>query len=78
MVTSPTGKSVIVMGRKTGYEAESHAMYYRIYESMYELTGSLQWNTLEQNIQNDHDNILAIPIPDELVYEKVRVKSKYK
>ena len=56
MVTSPTGKGVIVMG---GYS-----------KAMFELSASMQWTRLEQTLKIDHFAPLAIPIPDELVYEK--------
>ena len=58
MVTSPTGKGVIVMGRRTCYV---HT------KEMFELTQSMQWTRLEQTLQIGHFAPLAIPIPDELV-----------
>ena len=43
MVTSPTGKGVIVMGGETNSEKNSKAMF--------ELTQSMQWTRLEQTFQ---------------------------
>ena len=63
MVTSPTGKGVIVMGGITNSGGYSKAMF--------ELTQSMEWTRLEQTLQIDHWVPLAIPIPDELVYKKV-------
>ena len=57
MVTSPTGKGVIVMGGET----ESG----RICKVMFELSQSMEWTRLEQTLQIGHDWPLAIPIPDE-------------
>ena len=57
MVTSPTGKGVIVMGGKTAIGRASKAMF--------ELTQSMEWTRLEQTLQIDHLAPLAIPIPDE-------------
>ena len=57
MVTSPTGKGVIVMGGEYS-------------TAMFELTHSMQWTRLEQTLQIGHCDPLAIPIPDELVNEK--------
>ena len=62
MVTSPTGKGVIVMGGYTNSENNS--------KEMFELTQSMKWTRLEQTLKIDHFAPLAIPIPDELVYEK--------
>ena len=56
MVTSPTGKGVIVMGGSYpgGYS-----------KTMFELSQSMEWTRLEQTLQIDHWAPLAIPIPDE-------------
>ena len=62
MVTSPTGKGVILMGGRSKDCWNSKAMF--------ELTESMKWNPVKQNLQNDHYRLLVIPIPDELVYEK--------
>ena len=62
MVTSPTGKGVIVMGGITNSWNNSKAMY--------ELTQSMEWTRLEQTLQIEHGGQLAIPIPDELVCKK--------
>ena len=69
MVTSPTGKGVIVMGGETESEEDS--------KEMFELSQSLQWTRLEQTLQIVHyGGQLAIPIPDELVCEKIESKNK--
>ena len=69
MVTSPTGKGVIVMGGISSGRAS---------KAMFELTPSMEWTRLEQTLQIDHYNggALAIPIPDELVCEKIESKNK--
>ena len=56
MVTSPTGKGVIVMGGRSS-------------KAMFELSQSMQWTRLEQTLKIGHLVPLAIPIPDELVHE---------
>ena len=68
MVTSPTGKGVIVMGGETAPFEFSKAMF--------ELSQSMEWTRLEQTLQIDHWAPLAIPIPDELVCEKNESKNK--
>ena len=69
MVTSPTGKGVIVMGGETESEEDS--------KEMFELSQSMQWTRLEQTLQIEHNGgQLAIPIPDELVCEKNESKNK--
>ena len=69
MVTSPTGKGVIVMGGQTESEEDS--------KEMFELSQSMQWTRLEQTLQIEHNGgQLAIPIPDELVCEKNESKNK--
>ena len=67
MVTSPTGKGVIVMGGCTSGRAS---------KAMFELSQSMQWTRLEQTLQIGHDWPLAIPIPDELVCEINESKNK--
>ena len=62
MVTSPTGKGVIVMGGSTTPGECS--------KTMFELSASMQWTRLEQTLENEQTlqfPFLAIPIPDELV-----------
>ena len=59
MVTSPTGKGVIVMGGETESEENSNAMF--------EFSSSMQWTRLEQTLKIGHWAPLAIPISDELV-----------
>ena len=68
MVTSPTGKGVIVMGGETESEEDSKAMF--------ELSQSMEWTRLEQSLQIEHCGPLAIPIPDELVHKKIELKNK--
>ena len=68
MVTSPTGKVVIVMGGNTAPGEYSKAMF--------ELSQSMQWTRLEQTLKIGHRCPLAIPIPDELVYKKVESVKK--
>ena len=58
MVTSPTGKGVILMGRNGTSKA------------MFELTDSMEWIPMEQTLQHDHYYPVPIQIPDDLVYEK--------
>ena len=58
MVTSPTGKGVISMGGGIGEDSKA----------MFELSQSMEWTRLEQNMQIKHfGRPLAIPIPDEMV-----------
>ena len=64
MLTSPTGKGVIAMGGFTDFAGT-------ISKAMFELNKSLEWTRLEQTLKIDHFGCLvAIPITDELVYEK--------
>ena len=70
MVTSPTGKGVIVMGGVTENWKKSKAMF--------ELSDSMQWTKLRQTLQHDHLYPLAIPIPDKFVSEQIQVKNKHK
>ena len=63
MVTSPTGKGVIVMGGETESEEDS--------KEMFELSQSMEWTRLEQTLQIEHfGGQVAILILDELVCEK--------
>ena len=59
MVTSPSGKGVIVMGGQTESGEDS--------KEMFELSQSMEWTRLEQTLQIGREGPLAIPIPDELV-----------
>ena len=69
MVTSPTGKGVIVMGGETASGEYSKAMF--------ELSQSMEWTRLEQTLKIGHLwRPLAIPIPDELVCEINESKNK--
>ena len=45
-------------------------------KAIFELSQSMQWTRLEQTFQIGHDLPLAIPIPDELVHEKIESKNK--
>ena len=66
MVTSPTGKGVIVIGgRSSGGRSEA----------MFELSASMQWTRLEQKLQIGKGYSLAIPVPENLV-EIVKTKKK--
>ena len=67
MVTSPTGKGVIVMG---GCSSEKNS------KSIFELSQSMEWTRLEQTLQIEHEWPLAIPIPDGSVQEKNESKNK--
>ena len=66
MVTSPTGKGVVLMGGITVDHKNSKAMF--------ELTETMEWNPMEQTLKQDHFCPCAIPIPDDLVKEKVKNK----
>ena len=68
MVTSHTGKGVIIIGGSTAPFEFSKAMF--------ELSQSLEWTRLEQTLQIGHFAPVAIPIPDELVCEKNESKNK--
>ena len=72
MVTSPTGKGVIVMG------GISSGLNSKASKAMFELSESMQWTRLEQTLQIGHWAPLAIPIPDELVFEIIEAKNKRK
>ena len=63
MVTSPTGKGVILMGGETADGEYS--------KTMFELTDSMEWNPMEQTLKQDHAKPIAFAIPDVLVKEKV-------
>ena len=67
MVTSPTGKGVIAIG---GDSSGGRS------KAMFELSQSMEWTRLEQNLEIEHFRPLAIPIPDELVREKIESKNK--
>ena len=70
MVTSPTGKGVIAMRGTIDFLVYS--------KEMFELSQSMQWTRLEQTLQIEHKcgGQLAVPIPDELVCEKIESKNK--
>ena len=68
MVTSPTGKGVIAMGGIIKFGTRSKAMF--------ELSQSMEWTRLEQTLKIGYWAPLAIPIPDELVYDKTKEKNK--
>ena len=65
MVTSPTGKGVSVIG--------GSAEPFEFSKAMFELSQSIEWTRLEQTLKIGHWAHLAIPIPDELVYEKKNI-----
>ena len=67
MVTSPTGKGVIAIG---GSSSGGRS------KAMFELSQSMEWTRLEQTLKIDHLVPLAIPIPDELVYDNIKEKNK--
>ena len=52
MVTSPTGKGVIVMGGKTENWEKSKAMF--------ELSHSMEWTRLEQTLKIEHFALLLL------------------
>ena len=68
MVTSPTGKGVIVMGGNTAPGQYSKAMFELTQFKRY-FWSKLEpiWSQLEQTLKIGHLAPLAIPIPDELV-----------
>ena len=46
-------------------------------KAMFELSQSMEWTRLEQTLKIGHyGGLLAIPIPDELVCEKIESKNK--
>ena len=66
MVTSPTGKGVIVMGGLIEYQGTPSKV-------MFELSDSMMWTRLKQTLKNGYEftfSNIAIPLPDELVREK--------
>ena len=65
MVTSPTDKGVIVMGGCTALHEYS--------KEMFELSASMEWTRL-QTLKIGHRVPLAIPIPNQLVFEKSTFK----
>ena len=67
IVTSPTGKGVIVMGGGREYGENS--------KEMFELSASMQWTKLEQTLKIRYGIPLAVPIPDELIHEKIEAKN---
>ena len=46
MVTSPTGKGVILIGGRTEDNQDSKAMF--------ELTESMEWNPMEETLKHNH------------------------
>ena len=83
MVTSPTGKGIIFMGGTREFEK-----MYGITDSdmiskpvEFELSESMEWtklNLLNPSLQCVNFRSFAIPIPDELVYEKRKTKTDNK
>ena len=73
MVTSPTGKGVILMG---GYCNSSRVGSLDVYsKAMFEFSASMLWTRLEQTLKIGHGCPLAIPIPDDLA-RLVKTKKK--
>ena len=68
MVTSPTGKGVIVMGGITELSDENS-------KEMFELSQLMEWTRLEQTLQNGHGHPLVFQIPDDLVHKKLNQKT---
>ena len=66
IVTSPSGKGVVVIGGETGGETVGIDSRKKS-KAMFELSQSMEWTRLEQTLEMDHWAHLAIPIPDELV-----------
>ena len=69
MMTSPTGRGVIVMGGLT--------KKYNLSKAIFELSKSMQWTRWKQSLQIGHYSHLAIPIQDELIYEKIKEKRNH-
>ena len=78
MVTSPTGKGVIAMGGRTSGGRSCLVPSGWRSKAMFELTQSMEWTRLEQTMQIEHWASLAIPLPDELVYDKIKEKKQTK
>ena len=59
MITSPTGRGVVVIG---GYNHNE----YKYSNAVLELTDNAKmWITLEQSLQYSRSNHITIPVPDE-------------
>ena len=72
---SPTGKGVIVMGGFSWDKSmcgSSHNPDAVNSKAMFELSQSMELTRLEQTSKIGHLLPLAIPIPDELVYDKIK------
>ena len=69
MVTSPTGKGVIVMGGRTTGSVEDS-------KEMFELSESIQWTKLEPSLQVDHQAFFTIPLPDESVRRRIEPENE--
>ena len=59
MVTSPTGRGVIIMGGTTGHKVVPP--YIGFSKAMFELSISMEWTRLEQTLKYDHNSLLARP-----------------
>ena len=70
MVTSPTGKGVIISGGYTNYPARQKFYMNITSNDVYELSGnsleSLEWTLLEQKLQYPRMDHASFPIPDEV------------
>ena len=73
MVTSPTGKGVVVMGGNKSFQEKSESMFEK---SLFELSNSMQWTTLEQTLELNHYFPFVVQLPDELVNEKKKTSEK--
>ena len=80
MVTSPTGKGVVLIGgqrlkfdRDTIFQRIFHIPKYCSSKHLLELSGgsieSLKWNVLEQELMNPREGHLAFSVPDTLNFK---------
>ena len=64
MVTSPTGKGVVLIGGKTGGSS------LRYFNNMYELSGNsiedLKWSVLDQKLKFERSAHVSFAIPNEI------------
>ena len=73
MITSPTGKGVIIMGGEKIFRDVAQRKKSKF---LLELSNSMEWNILGQTLKYNHIHPLAIPIPDDQVREKMKVKNQ--
>ena len=66
MVTSPTGKGVVLIGGKTGRTYQS----LKYFNNMYELSGNsiedLKWSVLDQKLKFERSAHVSFAIPNEI------------